>query len=329
MPKLSTFICNANLEIECVISDELVISSHIGSNNIRNVFSSTANKGLDMILEMAHARQPIVNWKLPTNNADLPDHLFFSMAVWLDRLIIRISEHKIPSFFFDITNETDPVFRPDFIVENEKDQEQLDTFTQLNNELTALQRELHKKNLNLEKINLKLKELATTDPLTGIFNRREIMDRANEELERARREKRFFGLAEIDLDNFKEINDTFGHHVGDIAIKAIASMMASSTRRYDAAGRIGGDEFLIFFSLISKGQLRPILDRLFGKIQGLRITIEDGHMIEPRASIGAVCFSALQHGDIQMDDLLIKADQALYQSKRSGGNQITLLDCDQ
>ncbi|MCB2209628.1 GGDEF domain-containing protein [bacterium] len=326
--KLSTFLCDKNLNIKCVISDKLTILDRFESKNIKEIFKNIPNDKLNLIVEMAEAKQAILNWKLLSPFSDQSEVLYFSMIFWGDRILIRISKEIISSFFYDVNGRSLTTLQPDFITDNSDNSDLLNKYTQLNNEITAIQRELQKKNLDLEETNRKLKELATTDSMTGLFNRREIMERATEELERAKREKRYFGLAEIDMDNLKEINDTYGHHMGDVALKKIAATLASSTRGYDAAGRIGGDEFLIFFSLEEKGQLQIILDRLLNKMQHLTLTEEKGFEFEPRASIGAVCFSAPKHQEITIDDLLIKADQALYQSKRAGGNQITLfLEC--
>jgi len=101
-----------------------------------------------------------------------------------------------------------------------------------------------------------------------------------------------------------------------------------ATKKYDAAGRIGGDEFLIFFSLRSKRQFRLILDRLHQKIQGVVIPTEDGASFEPKASMGAVCFSAPGQEAVTIKDLLIRADEALYRSKEAGGDQVTLIECE-
>jgi len=154
------------------------------------------------------------------------------------------------------------------------------------------------------------------------------LNRVYIELERAKRENHHFGLVLIDLDNFKEINDTYGHHMGDNTLIELARLMQSSIRGYDAAGRIGGDEFLIFFSLGPKRNFRLILDRLLIKIQNMVLTTDDGVSFEPKASMGAVCFSASQHEEMKIEDLLIRADEALYQSKESGGDQFTLIECE-
>jgi len=328
MINVSTFICNSKFIIEYQLSDALNIQGYLDSNDIQQLMKNTPNNWLDSALEMARIGQPVLNWRFSTGISGLPDQIYLSLSIWLAKVLIRLSDQPIPSFFHDVVNKLEPGSDSGIELTARPGEETLNKYTQLNNEITAIQRELQKKNADLEVVNKKLHYLATTDFLTDIFNRREIFERADVEMERAKRENFNFGLALLDLDNFKEINDTYGHHMGDITLVKLAGLMRSSIRGYDAVGRIGGDEFLIFFSLKSEKQLRSILGRLHEKIQGVVITTDDGLSFEPKASIGAVCYSALQHEDITIKDLLVYADEALYKSKESGGDQITFSDCE-
>lgn len=262
MVKVTTFICSRNFIIEYNLSDELNILASLDSNDIQQLIPNTTGHWLDSALEMARVGQPVLNWRFSTSKTDLPDQIYLSLSIWLDKVFIRLSDQPISSFFYDVVNKFEPGSGTGIELTARPGEETLNKYTQLNNEITAIQRELQKKNADLEEVNEKLHYLATTDFLTDIFNRREILDRAQVEIERAKRENYNFGLALLDLDNFKEINDTFGHHMGDITLIRLAGLMKSSIRGYDAAGRIGGDEFLLFFSLKSKRQFQLILDRL-------------------------------------------------------------------
>ncbi len=195
----------------------------------------------------------------------------------------------------------------------------------LNNELIEIQRKLTRKNLNLEMLNERLEELATTDPLTGMYNRRAVFDRLDVELSRALRERRAFGLALLDLDAFKKINDQFGHLMGDEALKITSMCLRESTRNYDIAGRIGGDEFLIFFSVMTREEFEMILNRLLSEINDHKMDISGEVTIRIKASIGGV----FVHSDKDVQELGInllmkKADDELYNAKDAGGNSVRI-----
>jgi diguanylate cyclase (GGDEF)-like protein len=214
----------------------------------------------------------------------------------------------------------------------EKDQEEdddriedLNEISRLNNELIEIQRELTKKNLDLELLNRRLEQLATTDPLTGIFNRRAVFERVRLEISRALREKRPCGLAILDLDEFKKINDQFGHLMGDDALKMTSMSLSQSTREYDVAGRIGGDEFLVFFSVESKAQFKQILTRLLAEINKNTLDVSGELIIKIRISIGGVFVgSVTERREIGINSLIKKADDALYTAKDRGGNIVVI-----
>jgi diguanylate cyclase (GGDEF)-like protein len=214
----------------------------------------------------------------------------------------------------------------------EKDQEEdddriedLNEISRLNNELIEIQRELTKKNLDLELLNRRLEQLATTDPLTGIFNRRAVFERVRLEISRALREKRPCGLAILDLDEFKKINDQFGHLMGDDALKMTSMSLSQSTREYDVAGRIGGDEFLVFFSVESKAQFKQILTRLLAEINKNTLDVSGELIIKIRISIGGVFVGPVtERREIGINSLIKKADDALYTAKDRGGNIVVI-----
>ena len=156
-----------------------------------------------------------------------------------------------------------------------------------------------------------LELLATTDDLTGLANRR----RFHQELERqqaaARRYRSPLSLLLLDLDNFKQINDTYGHHAGDQALRAIAHALQAVVRAPDLAGRIGGDEFAV---------LLPQTDR--AAADALAQTVSRA-LSSPRTITTSIGI-ATTHGE-RNTDLLAEADHALYQGKRSPKPRLTTL----
>lgn len=159
---------------------------------------------------------------------------------------------------------------------------------------------------------------ATHDSLTGIFNRRAILDALEKELARMRREEGRLTIGMCDIDHFKKINDTYGHQAGDDVLIAFTGCIKGWLRDYDCVGRYGGEEFLI----IAPGDSGQGTDSLYER---LRMRIADtgmetcAGMISITASIGVACGT----GQTTADTLLAAADTALYRAKADGRNRIS------
>ncbi|MBI1811291.1 MAG: diguanylate cyclase [Nitrospirae bacterium] len=161
-----------------------------------------------------------------------------------------------------------------------------------------------------------LRKLAITDPLTGLLNRRYLSERLEEELLRSQRHDRLLSLLMVDIDGFKGYNDTFGHPIGDKALKATAESILRSVRSVDIASRYGGDEFVIILPETGKTLAVSIAERLRSDVAeikslpgGLTLTI----------SIGVASYPE----DGKISELLLgNVDKALYLAKNRGGNRI-------
>ena len=181
----------------------------------------------------------------------------------------------------------------------------------------VLQRLVDEKTLHLNKALEKLTLLATIDKLTNIYNRQKTQELLEQETVRANRYKNKLSIVMVDIDFFKEINDTAGHNVGDSILSEFASIMSKNTRATDICGRWGGEEFLI----ISPESCEADAIKISKKIQAAinSHTFETG--IKLTASFGVATFET----ELSPKDLVKKADDALYYSKRHGRNQICLL----
>jgi len=165
--------------------------------------------------------------------------------------------------------------------------------------------------------------IANLDSLTGLPNRRALYDRARTELSRATREKRSLGVIMMDLDHFKEINDRFGHAVGDSALRRVAEVLQENRRDYDLAGRWGGEEFLVILPGTTLAQAGVVAERIRSAIQSIELQVGGQDPVTIRASLGAAaaCPSELRVG---FDELVERADHAMYQAKEEGGNRVML-----
>lgn len=178
--------------------------------------------------------------------------------------------------------------------------------------IIELQRQVEAKNRQLE-------ELALTDPLTGLPNRRAIDIWVERQLRAAARHDFAIWVAMADLDYFKKVNDTFGHEAGDTVLKRIAEILQANTRRSNICGRLGGEEFLLVLTHISAEQDRIALDRIRVRFETEEYKFGGG-TTRVTASIGVAGFSGSQ--TLDFDDLLARADEALYSAKNNGRNRI-------
>jgi diguanylate cyclase (GGDEF)-like protein len=167
-----------------------------------------------------------------------------------------------------------------------------------------------------------LQVAATTDSKTGLLNAVTWHQLAERELARATREQRAAAMLIVDMDNFKLINDTYGHLVGDAVLKAVAEVMTDELRGYDTIGRFGGEEFVALLADVSPIQALDISDRILTRIRELNVGTrgEPGELVASMsASIGIACYP--QQGT-EVEDLLHVADAALYTAKREGRDRV-------
>jgi len=167
-----------------------------------------------------------------------------------------------------------------------------------------------------------IEQQAKTDYLTGLCNRRYFIAFAERELEHARRYQKPLAILAIDVDFFKAINDSYGHSVGDLTLQKFATVCNEVLRESDLLGRIGGEEFAILLPETDGRQAQEISERLRKSLSECRITVPDtGISVQFTVSIGVTLFTG---GATGIDDLLSRADTALYQAKHNGRNQVVM-----
>jgi diguanylate cyclase (GGDEF)-like protein len=164
-------------------------------------------------------------------------------------------------------------------------------------------------------------ELAITDELTGLRNRRHTVLRIDEELARARRSGRPFSLLLFDVDHFKRVNDQHGHAAGDAVLRGVAGMALRACRASDLVGRYGGEEFLVLLPETAGAGAEGIADRLRTWIEAMR-TDHDETAISVTASFGVATFDPTTAGAAGAAELVKRADDALYRAKGSGRNRV-------
>jgi two-component system, cell cycle response regulator len=187
---------------------------------------------------------------------------------------------------------------------------------QLAQEADAL-REL---NAQLEVANRQLASAALTDSLTGLPNRRHVLERLRQEWSLAARHSRPFGVVFVDLDHFKKINDVRGHHAGDIVLERVSRVLRRVIRTEDTAGRFGGEEFVVLCPGANHAQTMRAAERIRVELEAEEFSI-GGDTWHVTASLGVAAVGAVR-GEAQWDNALRQADAALYRAKHQGRNRV-------
>jgi len=196
------------------------------------------------------------------------------------------------------------------LVADELPEQQLKTLSIVANQLS----------LQLSRIQLfqQVEALAVTDALTGLFVRNYFMERARDEIARCQRLNMPSTVLMIDLDRFKEKNDTYGHLVGDVVLRDVARLLQRNLREIDLIARYGGEEFILLLTESSAEQAEPIAQRLKQLVEAHPIRAYD-ELLTQTISMGMASFP---NDGRTLDELVEHADQALYAAKRSGRNQV-------
>lgn len=164
-----------------------------------------------------------------------------------------------------------------------------------------------------------LQRESLTDPLTGIGNRRFFMRTGRHAVERARLTCRAFSLILLDLDHFKQLNDTNGHAAGDAALQTVAQTLGGMIRGEDILARIGGEEFAIGLPDTAAAEAMEVAERLRRSIGRLTPAAPDGTVMTLTASFG---ITAMLRGDRRLEELLQRADEAVYAAKANGRDRV-------
>ncbi len=187
--------------------------------------------------------------------------------------------------------------------------------SKLNNQMANITRELNKKNITLEKANATINKLLKIDSLTQISNRQHFMDYFRKMHAYAYRRSLPLSLVMADLDHFKNINDHYGHQVGDQVLIAFASLLQENSRAEDLAARYGGEEFIVLL-------VHADLEQGYVQAERMRNSMEimefGEQKIKATASFGVAAFE----NNETIEQLIGRADQALYQAKKAGRNRV-------
>lgn len=201
-----------------------------------------------------------------------------------------------------------------------------DELRQLARQYQRLERKLHKiarisdrMQAQILELNQQLGEKAITDPLTGLLNRRGMYECLEVAAGHLDREQRAFGVLLLDLDYFKQVNDSYGHQVGDELLVELGSALRHNLRVYDCCARWGGEEFLLLLQDCTTESLASVAKKMLDMVRTLEVaSIPDSHLLT--ASIGCYLCQQVE----PLDEVIRKADAAMYRAKEMGRNGLVL-----
>lgn len=186
-----------------------------------------------------------------------------------------------------------------------------------------LEYQVQVRTLSLEQANMKLQHLASHDPLTGLKNRLNLERELEQLIEHYQRNHSPFGVLMLDIDWFKQINDTYGHDAGDHVLKEIASILSRTVREHDSVYRAGGEEFVILFNRIA-------FEQIVHKSEKIRKEVENYLFHYGKHDMKITVSGGIFHSDMPIvngvQGIMKEADNALYEAKRAGRNRIVNLE---
>ena len=327
--------CRENGKIDHVLSDELLLfppkvkdkefwSIFKGKNHdlskafFEQVCASNIALGHDISFEKGGEKinMYMAGCRVPTGVLVAGSESYNETTIRLFEEMVKMYEEQVHSLRQSLKVQTLQE------VENSDGNDHFD-FARMNTEISNLQRELMKKNMEIEKIKEQLQEQSIRDSLTGLYNRRYLKEFLNKELKRASRREKPLCIVLFDIDNFKDINDTYGHFLGDTVIKEISRTLTNWIRGGDIAVRFGGDEILLIMVDAPKSRVVERINQIRELVSEMVIKITDHQIKGITVSAGIAEFPT----HAKTDELLLKAaDFALYQAKAEGRNRVIAAD---
>jgi diguanylate cyclase (GGDEF)-like protein len=181
---------------------------------------------------------------------------------------------------------------------------------------------LRETNAKLNNLNDELKELSNKDHLTGLYNRRFFAEESTRALSLSARNNSSLSVVMLDIDKFKNINDTYGHNCGDMVIISVANILTKAVRKSDIAARFGGEEFVLLLYETTPQNAVKVAENLRQEMEKTEIIYED-NIIKFTVSFGVSQCDTIKDSN-NIEHTIVRADSALYEAKNSGRNKVCL-----
>jgi two-component system cell cycle response regulator len=298
-------------QIRVLVADDSVVSRKLVEHTLSEkrysmVFAKSGRETVELFAEH-HPALVIVNWMMPDlTGIDICKHIRSKTQASYTYIILLTGKSEKESLIEGLSAGADDYLTKPF------HPEELIARVGVGLRIMELQREIEVKNAMLQ-------ELALTDPLTSLPNRRAIEDWAARQLSGAARYSFSFWVALADLDHFKTVNDTHGHDAGDAVLKAFSQILKTKSRRCDICGRIGGEEFLFVLTHATEEDAKRVIECVRAELEATEFNF-NGNSLTVTASFGLAGFMGTKAPDFNR--LVAQADLALYSAKRLGRNRV-------
>lgn len=273
---------------------------------------------LDVVISLDHVDKEISYLEKMYSSMAILSFLITSVLIflYLNRFVSRPVKKMIAGTEKIAKGE---LFYPDIIRRNDEMGRLAFAISSMGTEIANQQDQLIKTNNELLNANRKLEKLSTTDALTGLANRRYLLENFTTEYERAKRYKHHLSILLIDVDHFKKVNDTYGHPCGDRVLKKTADILKKTVRSSDLVARYGGEEFVVLLPETDNAHTLVIAEKLRNEVASNTLLCEES-TLSITISIGVASYPEIDSSDPMQ--LLKAADQALYNAKNNGRNQV-------
>jgi two-component system, cell cycle response regulator len=282
------------------------IEHALSGKNYKLLFAQTGREAIDLFSQHG-AHIAIVDWSMPDmTGGDICRHIRAAGKTSYTYVVIVTAGTEKERRIAGLAAGADDYLTKPF------DGEELVARLGVGSRIAQLHQELAEKNRLLG-------ELALTDSLTGLPNRRAVEEWAGHQLSAAVRHRFSFWVVFADLDNFKKVNDSFGHHAGDTVLKQFAGLLRQSSRRSDICARIGGEEFLFVLTHNTETSARAVIERIREEFSNTKFQFGD-QSVTVTASFGVAEFR--REAAVDFEVLVQRADSALFEAKRLGRNRV-------
>jgi len=298
-------------QIRVLVADDSAVSRKLVEHTLSEkryylVFAKSGREAVDLFARY-HPTLVIVDWIMPDlTGIEICKHIRSTTQASYTYIILLTGKSEKESVVEGLAAGADDYLTKPF------HPEELIARVGVGLRIMELQREIEVKNAMLQ-------ELALTDPLTSLPNRRAIEDWAARQLSGAARHGFSFWVALADLDHFKAVNDTYGHESGDAVLKTFSRILKSKSRSSDICGRIGGEEFLFVMTHAVKEDAERVIECIRAELEATNFNF-NGNSLKVTASFGLVGFAGARAPDF--NQLFARADLALYSAKRLGRNRV-------